>query len=72
MKWCGFGRAENMGAWNFLAILLNDDLMDHQKLYCVNPDASASHCRRFIKYNSMKHNEVLRKALAKDLKPVFD
>lgn len=62
----------NMGAWNFLAILLNDDLMDHQKLYCVSPDASASPAAGSLSKFNEEHNEVLKKAFARDLKPVFN
>jgi len=62
----------NMGAWNFLAILLNDDLTNHQKLYCVCPPASASPAAGSLSKFNEKHNEVLRNAFSKDIVPVFN
>ena len=62
----------NMGAWNFLAILLNNDLTEYQKLYCVSPAASASPAAGSMSKFNEEHNDVLKSAFSKDIKPVFN
>ncbi|MBK8551743.1 MAG: multifunctional oxoglutarate decarboxylase/oxoglutarate dehydrogenase thiamine pyrophosphate-binding subunit/dihydrolipoyllysine-residue succinyltransferase subunit [Ignavibacteria bacterium] len=61
----------NMGAWNFLAILLKNDLSENQKLYCVSPEASASPAAGSLSKFNEEHNEVLRLAFSDEIKPVF-
>jgi 2-oxoglutarate dehydrogenase E1 component len=61
----------NMGAWNFLAILLKNDLSKKQKLYCVSPEESASPAAGSLSKFIEEHNEVLRLAFSGEIVPVF-
>ncbi len=61
----------NMGAWNFLAILLKNDLSENQKLYCVSPEASASPAAGSLSKFNEEHDEVLRLAFSDEIQPVF-
>jgi len=61
----------NMGAWNFLAILLNKDLSLDQKLYCVTKEESASPAEGSLSKFNETQREMLRLAFSDDIKPVF-
>ena len=61
----------NMGAWNFLAILLNKDLSNDQKLYCVTKEESASPAEGSLSKFNETQREMLRLAFSEDIKPVF-
>jgi len=61
----------NMGAWNFLAILLKNDLASGQKLYCVTKVESASPAEGSLSKFNEKQKELLSKAFSKNLEPVF-
>ncbi len=60
-----------MGAWNFLAILLKNDLSENQKLYCVSPEESASPAAGSLSKFTEEHNNVLKMAFSDELIPVF-
>ncbi|MEO6694069.1 MAG: multifunctional oxoglutarate decarboxylase/oxoglutarate dehydrogenase thiamine pyrophosphate-binding subunit/dihydrolipoyllysine-residue succinyltransferase subunit [Ignavibacteria bacterium] len=62
---------KNMGAWNFLAMTLKDDLSKDQKLYCVTKVESASPAEGSLSKFNEKQKELLEKAFSKNLIPVF-
>ncbi|MFZ1320844.1 MAG: multifunctional oxoglutarate decarboxylase/oxoglutarate dehydrogenase thiamine pyrophosphate-binding subunit/dihydrolipoyllysine-residue succinyltransferase subunit [Ignavibacteria bacterium] len=62
----------NMGAWNFLAILLQNDLASWQKLYCVSRKESSSPAEgSFSKFIKIQ-DELMSKSFSNDLPKVFD
>jgi 2-oxoglutarate dehydrogenase complex dehydrogenase (E1) component-like enzyme len=61
----------NMGAWNFLAILLNNDLSADQNLYCVTKEESASPAEGSLSKFNETQREILRLAFSDEIKPVF-
>lgn len=62
---------ENMGAWNFLALLLHRDLAKGQSLYCVSKQESASPAPGSLSVHNETQKELIIQAFAKDIKPVF-
>lgn len=62
----------NMGAWNFLAILLQNDLASWQKLYCVSRKESSSPAEGSLSKFTKSQEELLRKSFSNDLTQVFD
>lgn len=62
----------NMGAWNFLAILLQNDLAAGQKLYCVSKKESSSPAEGSLTKFNENQKELLRKAFSDDILPVFE
>ncbi|HRI85267.1 MAG TPA: multifunctional oxoglutarate decarboxylase/oxoglutarate dehydrogenase thiamine pyrophosphate-binding subunit/dihydrolipoyllysine-residue succinyltransferase subunit [Ignavibacteria bacterium] len=61
----------NMGAWNFLAILLQNNLSKWQKLYCVSRKESSSPAEGSLtKYNESQA-EILRRAFSDEQIQVF-
>ena len=62
----------NMGAWNFLAILLNNDLNGDQKLYCVTKEESASPAEGSLSKFNETQREIMRLAFSDEIKPVFN
>lgn len=62
---------ENMGAWNFLALLLHKDLAKGQILYAICKEESASPAPGSLSVHNDTQKELLRKAFAKDISPVF-
>ncbi|MDQ3021606.1 MAG: multifunctional oxoglutarate decarboxylase/oxoglutarate dehydrogenase thiamine pyrophosphate-binding subunit/dihydrolipoyllysine-residue succinyltransferase subunit [Bacteroidota bacterium] len=61
----------NMGAWNFLAILLNNDLNKNQKLYCVSKAESASPAEGSLSKFNETQKELLRLSFSDEIKQVF-
>ncbi len=61
----------NMGAWNFLAILLHEDLAKNQKLYCVSKDESASPAEGSLSKFNETQKELLRMAFSDEIVSVF-
>ncbi|MBV6477468.1 MAG: Multifunctional 2-oxoglutarate metabolism enzyme [Ignavibacteria bacterium] len=62
----------NMGAWKFLAILLQNDLSERQKLYCLCKKESSSPAEGSLtKYNESQ-KELINKAFSDDVSPVFE
>ncbi|MEO8211027.1 MAG: 2-oxoglutarate dehydrogenase E1 component, partial [bacterium] len=61
----------NMGAWNFLSILLYKDLAKDQKLYCVSKDESASPAEGSLSKFNETQKELLRCAFSDEIKQVF-
>ncbi|MDZ4713580.1 MAG: multifunctional oxoglutarate decarboxylase/oxoglutarate dehydrogenase thiamine pyrophosphate-binding subunit/dihydrolipoyllysine-residue succinyltransferase subunit [bacterium] len=61
----------NMGAWNFLALLLKDDLGESQRLYSVTKTESASPAEGSLSKFNETQKQLVRTAFSKDIKPVF-
>lgn len=61
----------NMGAWNFLAILLNNDLAKGQKLYCVSKEESASPAEGSLSKFTETQKELIRLAFSDGIQQVF-
>ncbi|MEO8448130.1 MAG: 2-oxoglutarate dehydrogenase E1 component, partial [bacterium] len=61
----------NMGAWNFLALLLKDDLGESQRLYAVTKTESASPAEGSLTKFNETQKELVRTAFSKDITPVF-
>ncbi|MBS1517662.1 MAG: multifunctional oxoglutarate decarboxylase/oxoglutarate dehydrogenase thiamine pyrophosphate-binding subunit/dihydrolipoyllysine-residue succinyltransferase subunit [Bacteroidetes bacterium] len=62
----------NMGAWNFLAVLLQNDLAKWQKLYCVSRKESSSPAEGSLSKYMESQKELMRKAFSTDLVQVFE
>ncbi|HRB01454.1 MAG TPA: multifunctional oxoglutarate decarboxylase/oxoglutarate dehydrogenase thiamine pyrophosphate-binding subunit/dihydrolipoyllysine-residue succinyltransferase subunit [Ignavibacteria bacterium] len=63
---------KNMGAWNFIAILLQNDLANWQKLYCVSRKESSSPAEGSFSKFTKNQEEIMRKSFSNDLVQVFD
>ncbi|MEO8665817.1 MAG: multifunctional oxoglutarate decarboxylase/oxoglutarate dehydrogenase thiamine pyrophosphate-binding subunit/dihydrolipoyllysine-residue succinyltransferase subunit [Ignavibacteria bacterium] len=61
----------NMGAWNFISLLLYKDLSKDHKLYCVSKEESASPAAGSLSVHIETQKEILRQAFSEDIRPVF-
>lgn len=61
----------NMGAWNFLAILLKNDLTASQRLYCISKKGSASPAEGSLSKFNETQIELISKAFSDNITPAF-
>ena len=61
----------NMGAWNFLAILLKNDLAASQRLYCISKKGSASPAEGSLSKFNETQMELISKSFSDEITPAF-
>lgn len=61
----------NMGAWNFVALRLLNDLNGSQKLFCLSKEESASPAEGSLSKFNETQKELVRLAFSDELAPVF-
>ncbi|MEP7146339.1 MAG: multifunctional oxoglutarate decarboxylase/oxoglutarate dehydrogenase thiamine pyrophosphate-binding subunit/dihydrolipoyllysine-residue succinyltransferase subunit [bacterium] len=61
----------NMGAWNFLSLLLYKDFSKNYTLYCVSKEESASPAAGSLSVHIETQNDILKRAFSDNIEPVF-